>query len=404
MQNHDIVLYGATGFTGRLVAHYLAGHPERDSFSWAIAGRDPERLESVRASLAAEHGVKPDAWVADTSDPVSVSAMVSRTRVVLTTAGPYSQYNGRTVVEACVRAGCDYADLSGEFWFQRRMIDDFHEEAKRTGARIVLAAGFDSIPSDLGTQLAVERIEDRGERAARVKALFTDYAGSFSGGTRKTLGAMVAVMRSGGVDPDLCRDPYVLAPGAASAAHGESVTGWDRVRFDRDFNTIGVPFLMAPVNARIVRRSLALTGRLPCRYEEGAAATAWLKAGWLWTSRGFGYLVGDPIPLRPRPGQGPPAWLRRAGRFRVLIKALPEKGRNGVMVEVRGRGDPGYGATSRMLAETGLSLLHDRRKEPGQGGVLTPATALGVLLRKRLASVEGGRFMQFRVVGESRAS
>jgi short subunit dehydrogenase-like uncharacterized protein len=404
MTHYDIILYGATGFTGRLVAAYLASHPDSGAFSWAVAGRNPEKLEKLRASLSGGPGAGPGMVTADTADIDSLSSMVSRAHVVLTTAGPYSAYNGRALVKCCVSQNRDYADLSGEYWFQREMIDGFHSEALRTGAKVVLAAGIDSIPSDLGARFAGEQLEESGIAAAHIKALFTDYAGAFSGGTRKAMKAIETILQSDRYDDDYHSDPYLLAPEADVENKEESVAGWDRLRFDPDFRQIGGPFFMAPINARIVRRSLALSNRLPCRYEEGIAAVAWLKAGWLWASRGFGYFVGDPIPFRPKPGQGPPAWLRRAGKFRVLVKAISKTGKSWAMVEVKGRGDPGYGATSKMLAETGLCLLLDRNKLPAKGGVLTPATALGPALQKRLTTAQGGGFMQFRLLEKHAAS
>ena len=399
MAKYDLVLYGATGFIGKLVANYLASCSSGGQFSWAIAGRNLEKLTELRASLSGR-GDGPGVVVAEASDAASVSSMVSDARVVITTAGPYSKYHGDTLVECCARAGTDYADLSGEYWFQRRMIDEFHDEPQRTGAKIVVAAGVDSIPSDLGTQFAIERLEEGGARATHVKALFTDYAGSFSGGTAMTLAALGNIKKSGDYDDAFYEDPYVLAPEANVRGNGESVTGWDHYRFDRDFKTVGGPFFMAPINARIVRRSLALNGKLPCSYEEGISAGAWVKSGWLWMSRGFGYFVGAPIPLRPKPGEGPPAWIQRAGKFRVLVRASSESGAQSVVVEVKGRGDPGYAASSKMLAEVGLCLALDRDKLPTRTGVLTPATALGAPLRERLISVEGGGFMQFGVIDQ----
>jgi short subunit dehydrogenase-like uncharacterized protein len=281
------------------------------------------------------------------------------------------------------------------------MIDQFHEEAQRTGAKIVHAAGIDSVPSDLGTQFAIEQLERRGQRAAHVKALFTAYAGSFSGGSKKTLEALAQLPKSGGYDAAFCSDPYVLAPGAEGKLERETVTGWDRRRFDRDFRALGGPFFMAPINARNVRRSLALSGRLPCSYAEGISVGAGLKAGWLWLSRGFGYFVGAPIPLSPKPSQGPPEWLRRAGNFRVVLKATSTTGEHTAMVSVQGRGDPGYLATSKILGEVGLCLALGQEEAPRSGGVLTPALALGSVLRERLAATEGGEFMQFRVLAET---
>lgn len=153
---------------------------------------------------------------------------------------------------------------------------------------------------------------------------------------------------------------------------------------------------MAPINARVVRRSLAIDGHLPCTYEEGISTGAWLKASWLWLSRGFGYFVGAPIPMKPESGGGPPPWLQRAGDFCVRVHASTEDRAQSALVEVRGAGDPGYLATSKMFSEVGLALKFDEALP--RSGVLTPATALGPALRKRLAAAEDGRFMQFRVL------
>ena len=396
MTAHDIVLHGATGFTGQLIADYLARHPEGSRFSWAIAGRNPDKLARVRDSVAAR-GTEPAVIVAQAADEASVQAMVADAKVVLNVAGPFSEYHGDHVVGACARSGTHYADLSGEYWFQRRMIDEFHPEAERTGAKVVLAAGVDSIPSDLGAQLAIERVSAKGGRARQVKALFTTYSGSFSGGTSRSMQARKQFQKSGEYEPGFHTDPYVLAPGAERAHDGETVAGWDSFRFDRDLRRFGGPFFMAPINARIVRRSLALDGHLPCTYEEGLSVAAGLRVGWLYTSRGFGYFVGAPIPLRPQSGEGPPPWLQRAGSFCVRVHATTEDRTKSAIVEVRGAGDPGYRATSKMLAEVGLALLLDDEASP-RGGVLTPATALGPVLRRRLARAEEGRFMQFRVL------
>lgn len=397
MATHDIVLYGATGFVGQLTADYLARHPARNRFSWAIAGRDADKLARVRESVAAQ-GAAPGVIVAETADEASVAALVAEAKVVLNVAGPFSEYHGDNIVGACARSGTHYADISGEYWFQRRMIDAFHAEAERTGAKVVFAAGVDSIPSDLGTQFAIERLTEKGGRAAHVKALFTDYAGSFSGGTSRTMATGKKLQQSDEYDAGFHTDAYVLAPSTELRGSDETVAGWDSFRFDLDFSQFGGPFFMAPINARIVRRSLALDGHLPCTYEEGIAASAWLKTGWLYASRGFGYFVGAPIPFRPKPGEGPPPWLQRAGKFRALVHATSEDRAEFALVEVQGAGDPGYLATSKMLSEVGLCLLFEREALPRRAGVLTPATALGPTLRRRLAEAEEGKFMRFRVM------
>lgn len=393
MAAYDLVLHGATGFVGQLVADYIARHPESHRFSWAIAGRNPEKLERVLDSVVAA-GTEPGVIVVQAADKVSVKAMVSDTRVVLNVAGPFSEYHGENIVEACARSGTHYADISGEYWYQRRLIDEFHQEAGRTGAKVVLAAGVDSIPSDLGTQLAIQRLSAKGGVPRQVKALFTSYAGSFSGGTRRAMRARELIRHSTEYEAAFHVDPYVLAPGAEWVDTSETVVGWDSFRFDHDLKRFGAPFFMAPINARVVRRSLALDGHLPCTYAEGISIAAFLKAGWLFVSRGFGYLVGAPIPLHPKSGEGPPRWLQRAGKFCVRVHATTEDRSKSALVEVRGAGDPGYLATSKMLTEVGISLLFDDL--PPRAGVLTPATALGPVLRERLAKAEQGRFMQFR--------
>jgi short subunit dehydrogenase-like uncharacterized protein len=395
MAAHDIVLHGATGFVGQLVADYLSRHPERHRFSWAIAGRNPEKLARIREYLAAR-GTEPGVIVAQAADKASVEAMVSDAAVILNVAGPFGEYHGDNIVAACALSGTHYADLSGEYWYQRRMIDEFHQEAERTGAKIVLAAGVDSIPSDLGVQLAIEHLAAKGGRARYAKALFTSYAGSFSGGTRRSMQTRKNIKQSGEYEAGFHTDPYVLAPGAKSSQDGETVSGWDSRRFDTDFRRFGGPFFMAPINARVVRRSLALDGHLPCTYEEGISVAALLKVVWLYTSRGLGYFVGAPIPLQPKSGEGPPGWLQRAGSFCVRVHATTEDRTQSALVEVRGAGDPGYLATSKMLSEVGLTLLLD--EAPHRGGVLTPATALGPVLRRRLAEAEEGHFMRFRIL------
>ena len=395
MAAYDIVLHGATGFVGQLVVDYLSRHPERDRFSWAIAGRNPEKLALTRDTAVAE-GADPGVIVTQAADKASVEAMVSEAAVVLNAAGPYSQYHGDNIVGACAASGTHYSDLSGEYWYQRRMIDDFHDHAKRSGAKIILAAGVDSIPSDLGVQLAMEHLESKGGQARHTKALFMSYAGSFSGGTRQSMLARRKMAESGEYEPEFHSDPYVLAPGAERSDESETVRGWDSLRFDGDFGRFGGPFFMAPINARVVRRSLAIGGHLPCTYEEGISTGAWLGASWLWLSRGFGYFVGAPIPMKPEPGEGPPPWLQRAGKFCVRVHASTEDHGKSALVEVCGAGDPGYLATSKMLSEVGLCVLFD--DVPAGGGVLTPATALGAVLRDRLAEAENGEFMQFRIL------
>lgn len=395
MTNFDLVVFGATGFTGQLVAAYLSTHPEVPRIRWAIAGRNRAKLDAVRAKVSP--GQAPEVVVADTGNPDSITAMVESARVVLSTAGPYSKLGGSVVVEACAKAGRHYADLSGEYFFQREMIDAFHQTALKTGAKIVHAAGIDSIPSDLGAQLAIERLTAQGARARAIKVLFKDYAGSASGGTMASGRARAELLRSGKYDAAFHRDPYVLVPDPQAARTDTHVAGFRKLHYDSDFGSLGGPFFMAPVNARIVRRSLYLLGQLPCDYSEGISMGAWARVLALMGSRGFGYFVGEPINFKPESGEGPPEWLRNAGHFRARVHAVAEDG-HWVQVEVKGRGDPGYLATSKMFSETGLCLALDGDQTPKAGGVSTPAAALGASLRERLCRAEDGRFMQFDVM------
>ena len=394
MGSHDLVLFGATGFTGKLVAEYLSTHPEATKLHWAIAGRNEAKLEAVRASLG---GAAPSIIVADTGDPASITAMVESARVVISSAGPYSKLGGDVVVGACAKAGRHYADLSGEYFFQREMIEAFHDTAVKTGAKIVHAAGIDSIPSDLGAQYAIEHLARQGGRARSIKVLYKDYAGSASGGTMASGRARAELIKSGKYPKEFHHDPYVLVPDPEAARTDTHATGFRKVRYDADFGSFGGPFFMAPVNAKIVRRTLYLLGQLPCEYTEGISMGAWARAIKLFASRGFGYFVGDPINFNPKSGEGPPEWLRKAGHFRARIHAVAEDGK-WVQVEVKGRGDPGYLATSKMFAEAGLCLALDGDQLSKGGAVSTPGAALGTPLRERLCRAEGGRFMQFGVL------
>ena len=260
MATYDIVLHGATGFVGELIADYLARHPEGQQFSWAIAGRNPEKLALLKESVSGL-GNDPGVIVTQAADLSSVEAMVSQASVVLNAAGPLSETYGEHFVGACARSGTHYSDLSGEYWYQYRVIEKFHDVAERSGAKIVLGGGVDSIPSDLGVQFAIEQLEAKGARARYTKGLFTSYAGSMSGGTRASMKAGYRMMNSGEFDDDFHTDPYVLAPGAQTSHEGETVSGWDERHYDSDFQKQGGPFFMGPINARVVRRSLALGGQ-----------------------------------------------------------------------------------------------------------------------------------------------
>lgn len=376
---HDIVLYGATGFTGRLVAEELA---RRGGVRWALAGRRRDALERLRDEL----GVDVPILVADTADPDALHAMARAARVVCTTVGPYARY-GEPVVEACVRAGAHACDLAGEPPFVRRTIARFHAIAAERRVRIVHACGFDSIPSDLGCLLLQETaIERFGRPLPRVRLYVRRLRGGVSGGTVESLVGVLA--RAG--DPEVravLADPYALAPGAEGPPVRDLVFG-----FDREDGSFVAPFVMGPINARIVRRTNALLdGRYgrDFRYDEvssfrgasGAVRALGLAARLALLGAALRAPLTRPIVRRllPKAGEGPSAEARARGRF---LLELVGRGEGELRVLVRGDRDPGYAGTAAMLVESALCLAQDAL--PERYGVLTPAAAMGPALLRRL--------------------
>jgi short subunit dehydrogenase-like uncharacterized protein len=382
----DLVLFGASGFTGRLVAEHLAGSADKPR--WAIAGRSRARLEAL--------GLGVQVLVADAHDRPALDALARRTRVVCTTAGPYARY-GSELVAACVEAGTHYCDLTGEVPWMRRMIDRHHERARATGARIVHTCGFDSIPSDLGAwALQQEMIARTGRPAHRITALFGETTGGFSGGT---IASGLQLAAEAEAEPEVRRllaDPYALDPeprGPRPPAPDEASIGWDR-----KLRVFTVPFLMAQVNTRVVRRSHALAG-FPWGegfvYREvmstpGSARGAVMAAGIAGGLGGIAFALKrrrlrELLARRlPQPGEGPSRERREHGRWKLRL--IGEAGANGAaetLIYIAGdRADPGYGSTSKMLGESALCLALDPLTSAG--GVLTPSVAMGGALLDRL--------------------
>lgn len=380
MSDFDLVVYGATGFTGRLVAEYLASRgagPERI----ALGGRSQQKLVAVRDDL----GVDWPVITADASDPKALKKLAGSTKALVTTVGPYRKY-GLPLVEACAKAGTHYADLAGEVLFMRESIDRFDKIAAKTGARIVHSSGFDAIPSDLGVYLLQEAAG--GELGETVMAVRW-ASGGFSGGT---VASGMGEIEAAGSDPSLrsiVRDPYALTPGESGPDRGDQL--W--VHYEQVLDSWTGPFAAAPINTRVVRRSNMLLGYPYGRgftYKEviatgpglgGRARAAALAAA---TTGGRAALsIGPARALAarflPDPGEGPSAEARERGGFRIEFRStLPDGQVFGA--EVIGKGDPGYAATSRMLSESGLCLASTE----GPGGVLTPAAAMGDDLVERL--------------------
>ncbi|WP_100498088.1 saccharopine dehydrogenase family protein [Geodermatophilus chilensis] len=392
-RTHDLVVYGATGFVGRLLAAYLADAAPA-GLRIALAGRSLSRLEQVRGELpAAARG-----WPlveADSTDEASLAALAASTRVLATTVGPYVRH-GLPVVEACARAGTHYADLTGEVLFVRRAIDRTDAVARDTGARIVHACGYDSIPSDLSALLLAERARADGAGGLREVQLVATARGGFSGGTVDSIRAQFEELGRDAAARRLAGDPFALSPDRAA----EPDTRQPRDAGPPSRTPDGrwtAPFVMAPFNTRVVRRSNALQdwayGR-GLRYGEvmgcgrgipgAATATAVTTA-----LAGFAAAMSLP-PTRalldrvlPEPGTGPGEQARARGWFRMDVDATTASGRR-YRATVAGQGDPGYAATAVMLGETALGLALDGDRLPARAGSLTPATALGSVLVERL--------------------
>jgi short subunit dehydrogenase-like uncharacterized protein len=391
----DIVVLGATGYTGRLVAGYLAGHAP-GGVRVGLAGRSRERLAGIRARLGASAAAWP-LLAADVTDPASLAALARATRVVVTTAGPYRRH-GLALVEACATAGTDYADLAGEVLFIRESIDRYHQVAAAAGARIVHCCGVDSIPSDLGVLLLHEAARADGAGDLEDTTLVvTAFKGGISGGTLASGQGQLAETRASAAARSVVADPYALSPDRAAEPHlgDERTLGW--ITRDGDLGGWVGPFLMAGINTRVVRRSNALQGWAygrRFRYREvtgfgagpagavkGTAVTAAIAG--LAAGLGFGPSRALLDHVLPHPGQGPSEKTRRAGLFRMTIHTRTSAGA-GYVATAAARGDPGYQATSVMLGESALCLALDRDRLPGRAGVLTPATAMGAILAGRL--------------------
>lgn len=390
-----LIVYGATGFTGQLVATYLDKHPELRGKRWAIAGRTQSKLDELSAKLES----RPEILCVNLEDSDAVNAMVLRTTVVLNCAGPYSANNGAALLGACARAGVHYSDLAGEGFWQAEMVQTFHDLAHESGAKVILGGGVDSIPSDLGAFIAAGALPKEPGQRVQIRGVYTRYTGSFSGGTLNSGRATARAKKSGTFTDAMESDPYLLTLGttgsetdAPATADGmEQIFKW---AFDSTYGAIS-KFFMAPINARVVRRSLTLRDEHQhTSYSECAAFGMWLRMIGMWASRGFGYFLGEPIKFKPKSGEGPPSWLLRDGSFEIEVTARADM--KVARSRIVGKGDPGYGATSKMLAELGLCLaLDDHSESSHQAGVLTPSTGLGHTLVSRLSEAHGGKFMRF---------
>ena len=382
----DIIVYGATGFTGQLVAEYLAAQYKGDAnLKWAMSGRSKDKLAAVRDAIGAPADTA--LIVADASDPASLKAMVDQTRSVISTVGPYSLY-GNELLAACVAAGVDYFDLCGEPIWMRQKIDQHEAAAKKSGARIVFSCGYDSLPFELGVFCAQEEAKKAfGAPAARVKGRVRKMSGTLSGGTAASMRAIVeATMRDLSL-VTMLRDPFVLTPGF----DGPKQPLGNRPVFDEDLKSWTAPFVMANINTRNVHRSNMLLGFPYGKdfvYDEmvmtgpGEQGEAIAKKVMAANNKFSGAEV-------PKPGEGPSKEERENGMYDLLFVAIAPDGRQ-VRAAVKGDRDPGYGSTSKMISECAICLLRDTPDVPA--GIWTPGAAMGDRLIKRLVDRAGLTF------------
>jgi short subunit dehydrogenase-like uncharacterized protein len=379
----DIIVYGATGFTGRLVAEYLNDHyaGRKDAPKWAMAGRSAEKLYEVRDLIGAPEDIP--LVIADASDPASLDAMATSTKVVLTTVGPYQLY-GNELVAACVKAGTAYADLCGEPGWMREMIDAHQDAAKASGARITFSCGFDSIPFDLGVHfLQAEATKRHGKPAPRVKGRVRKMAGGASGGTIASLTETVKAIARKPSLALLLKSSFALTPGFEGPSQPTGLIP----EYDSATGTWTAPFVMATINTKNVHRTNYLLGHAwgaDLVYDEmmmttiGDAGKAMAEA--IAKANPFGE-------SKLKPGEGPSKEERENGFYDVLFVGEYPDGTT-VRASVQGDRDPGYGSTSKMLAETGIALLANK----GDGGVWTPGALLGDALIARLTDHAGLTF------------
>jgi short subunit dehydrogenase-like uncharacterized protein len=382
----DIIVYGATGFTGQLVAEYLAAHYTGNSGpKWAMAGRSLDKLASVRDAIGAPADTP--LIVADAGDLASLKAMIGQTRSVLTTVGPYQLY-GSELVAACAATGTDYLDLCGEPVWMRQMIDAHEAAAKASGARIVFSCGFDSVPFELGALFVQEEAKRVfGAPVTRVKGRVRDMRGTLSGGTAASGRATFEAVAKDLSLVTILNDPFALTPGFA----GPKQPKGNRPVYEEDLQSWTAPFMMALINTRNVHRSNMLMGFPYGRefvYDE-MVVTGSGEKGEANAKRVMAANSGKTGPNAPKPGEGPSKEERENGGYDILYVAIAADGRQ-VRASVKGDRDPGYGSTSKMVSECAICLLRDTPEIPG--GIWTPGAAMGNSLIKRLVDHAGLTF------------
>ena len=380
----DIIIYGATGFTGQLCVKYFQSLETK--VSWAIAGRNLEKLKKV----AQENQTNVEILVADADDELALDNLTSRAKVILSSAGPFHRY-GSKLVASCVKNNCHYVDITGENFWVKGLIERHHAEASAKGLRIIPSCGFDSIPSDLGVFFAAKTT---AKPIKRIES-FHSYQGGASGGTLETMFSMSEL----DLGDDLT-NPFLLNP-KDSFSDQQVLQSSDRVGLAKksEINAWSGPFIMATANTRVVRRSEALLALRQesygpnFTYQEHAFHKSWFSAFRSLVLTGISVLVLlSPLkrlvkPFLPKPGEGPSEFVQENGWFDCKFIVETEDGIKSVF-NMNGKGDPGYKVTSKLVSECALCLIEEIDNLPGgseYGGVLTCASGLGNPLIARLS-------------------
>ncbi len=380
----DVIVFGASGYTGKLVAEYMGKEYGNDkSIRWAIAGRNKDKLSSVKKDLNLNERVS--IIEVDSTNKDSLDSMTSSAKCILTTVGPYQLY-GSSLVQSCSENGTDYVDLTGEPGWMYEMINAHQDTAKKSGARIVFSCGFDSIPFDLGVYFVQQAAQEKyGKPAKHVRGRVKAMNGEFSGGTIASLGATMATLKE---KPELIQvlsNPFSLTEGFEGPAQLDD----SKVLLDEKLNMWVTPFVMAPINTKNIHRSNALLGHA---YGEDFCYDEMMIAGEGEEGKQIADAMNSSNPMGgdnlPQPGEGPSKESREQGSYDVLFFADFDEG--SIEARVTGDMDPGYGSTSKMIAESALCLVQDC--EDLSGGMYTPAPAMGDKLIKRLTKNAGLTF------------
>ena len=380
----DVVVYGATGFTGRLVVEYLNEYyGNGKEIKWAIAGRSADKLATVRDEIGAP-GNTP-LIVANSSSPETLKDMAKHAGCVMTTVGPYQLY-GEPLVAVCAQTGTDYVDLCGEPLWMRDMIEKYDDVAKESGARIVLSCGFDSIPFEMGVYYLQQRAREKfGHTLPRITTRVRKMKGTFSGGTAASFMASMARIQK---EPELLavvNNPFALANGFQGPAQPPT----HKIMKDEDLDMWLAPFIMESINSKNIHRANALQGHA---YGEDFTYHEMTLCGPGEKGEQVAKAMASLTPMSenpPKPGEGPSREERESGYYDLLITGYGTDGET-LSAAVTGDRDPGYGSTSKMIVEAALSLV--KRKAGASGGVLTPSPAMGMALIDRLVAHAGLTF------------